>query len=120
MLARRLEEEYELYEEVPQSQPLPQPRRRVCLNTQLRAKCCILFVTVSAMAMLVTFLSGLSASRGYALVQTKQEALSLESENERLRLEVAKLKAPQRVQQLAASELGMVVSKNVYFAAEKP
>lgn len=117
MLAERQHDDFALYEESPQFKPVP--RRKIQLNTRLRSKCLVLLLVVSAMAMAVTVLSGISASRGYDLVQAKQEAIRMEAENERLRLEVAQLRAPQRIQQIAAKQLDMVVSDKVYFASEK-
>ena len=69
--------------------------------------------------MLVVIRSGISASRGYALVATQTQAQQLEQENERLRIEIAKLKSPQRIKQIAADELGMTVPKKMYFSHER-
>lgn len=117
MLAKRYDEAFEISPAKPVVQPVP--RRKVQLNTRLRSKCLLFLFVVSAMAMVVTLLSGMNASRGYDLVQAKQEAVRIEAENERLRLEVAKLKAPQRIKAIAADQLGMVVSDKVYFASDK-
>jgi len=117
MLAKRQQDDFALYEEQPVLKSVP--RRKIQLNTRLRSKCLVLVLAVSAMAMVLTVMSGMSASRGYDLVQAKQEAIRIEAENERLRLEVAQLRAPQRIQQIAANQLDMVVSDKVYFASEK-
>ena len=89
------------------------------LNTHLRSRCLILLVVLSAMALFVTVRSGMSASRGYDLVQVKQEAARLEKANEHLKLDIAQMKSPQRIKQIAVQDLGMVVPENVYFAADK-
>ena len=101
-----------------------QPKLRVIknrsrLNTLLRSRCQLAFIIISILAMLVTVRSGISASRGYALVATQNQAQQLERENERLRIEIAKLKSPQRISQIAEEELGMVVPKKMYFSHEK-
>lgn len=121
MLAKRIEESYEIYEEVPASKPIAKSagRRQMKLNTHLRSRCLILLVVLSAMALFVTVRSGMSASRGYDLVQVKQEAARLEKENEHLKLDIAQMKSPQRIKQIAVQDLGMVVPENVYFAADK-
>ena len=124
MLAKRKEEEYEyeLYEslpEVPATKIPTRPQRRVRLNTHLRSRCLLLLVLLSVMAMVVTVRSGMSASRGYELVQMQQETTRLEQENERLRIEIAQMKSPERIKTFAAKDLGMTVPQKVYFASGK-
>lgn len=94
-------------------------KSRPKLNRNLRSRCQIAFIIISILAMLVTIRSGISASRGYALVATQTQAQQLEQENERLRVEIAKLKSPQRIKQIASEELGMVVPKKMYFSHER-
>ncbi len=120
MLAKRLEE-YELYEEqdVPEKVPAPQKRRRPVLNTYLRSRCLLLLILLTAAAALITIRSGMSASRGYDLVAVQQQAAQLEQENERLKIDIAQLKAPQRIQKIAVQQLGMTVPQNVYFSTDK-
>lgn len=62
------------------------------LNTSLRSHFQVLFFVTALLAMLVTIGSGISASRGYTLVETQSEATRIEQENERLNVEIAKLK----------------------------
>ena len=69
--------------------------------------------------MAVTIRSGISASRGYVLVDTQQRAQVIEQENERLRVEIAQLKSPQRIKAIATGELGMQTPAKVYFVHEK-
>ncbi len=94
-------------------------RSRPKLDRNLRSRCQIAFIIISILAMLVTIRSGISASRGYTLVATNTQAQQLEQENERLRVEIAKLKSPQRIKQIAEDELGMVVPKKMYFSHER-
>ena len=88
-------------------------KSRPKLDRNLRSRCQIAFIIISILAMLVTIRSGISASRGYALVATQSQAQQLEQENERLRVEIAKLKSPQRIKQIASEELGMVIPKKM-------
>lgn len=92
--------------------------RRPRLNHLLRSRCRVAFVIISILAMLVVVRSGINASRGYALVATQNQAEALEQENERLRIEIAKLKSPSRIKQIAADELGMTVPRRMYFSHE--
>ncbi len=95
-----------------------EPLFKTVVDTATRSHCQILFLVAAVMALLVTVGSGVSASRGYALVATQSQAEQLEQENERLRIENAKLKAPQRIKDIAEGELGMTIPKKIYFAHE--
>ena len=88
------------------------------LDHLLRSRCRVAFLVIALFAMLVVVRSGISASRGYLLVATQTQAETLEHENERLRIEIAKLKSPSRIKQIAAEELGMAVPKKLYFSHE--
>ena len=92
--------------------------RRPKLDHLLRSRCRVAFIIISILAMLVVVRSGINASRGYALVATQNQAEALEQENERLRVEIAKLKSPSRIKQIAADELGMTVPRRMYFSHE--
>lgn len=89
------------------------------LNHLLRSRCRIVFVIFAIFAMAVVIRSGICASRGYALVATQNEAQQLELENERLRVEIAQLKSPQRIKQIAEDELGMIVPRKMYFSHDR-
>lgn len=91
-------------------------KKRPKLDHLLRSRCRMAFLIISLLAMLVVIRSGISASRGYALVETQNKAQYVEMENERLRIEIAKLKSPQRIKQIAADELGMGVPSKMYFS----
>lgn len=129
MLARK-EEIHEYGYEYEEEQMLPEQERlekkaeepifKTVLNTTLRSRCRTLFLVASLLAMLTTVGSGISASRGYALVEVQQRADQLEQENERLNIEIAKLRNPQRIKSIAESQLGMSVPKKTYFAHENP
>ena len=94
-------------------------KRRPKLDHLLRSRCRVAFLVIAIFAMLVVVRSGISASRGYLLVATQTQAETLEHENERLRIEIAKLKSPGRIKQIAAEELGMVLPKKMYFSHER-
>ncbi len=70
--------------------------------------------------MIVTIQSEITVRAGYQLVDLKDQAAKLEKENELLRLDIARLKSPERIQQIATRDLGMVVPKNTYYASAKP
>lgn len=89
------------------------------LNYLLRSRCRFAFIVISLLAMLVVIRSGISASRGYALVATQNQTQQLEQENDRLKIEIAKLKSPGRIKQIAHDELGMDVPSKMYFSHER-
>lgn len=89
------------------------------LNHLLRSRCRIAFIVISILAMLVVIRSGISASRGYVLVNTQNQAQQIEQENERLKVEIAKLKSPQRIKEIAENELGMDIPPRMYFSHER-
>ena len=111
-------------EEQPRKKPVlvkphPVQRAQTLLNKPLRSRCRTAFILFTVLAMAVTIRSGISASRGYVLVDTQQKAQMLEQENERLRIEIARLKAPERIKSIAENDLGMQVPTAVYFTREK-
>ena len=89
------------------------------LNHLLRSRCRVAFILFAILAMAVVIRSGIGASRGYALVATQNQAQQLELENERLRVEIAQLKSPQRIKEIAEKELGMTVPRKMYFSHDR-
>lgn len=83
-------------------------------NRSLRTRCLLVVLFLIAFGVFATARSATIVSEGYALVDIKSQAIRLEKENEILRLEVARLKSPQRIQAIAVTQLGMVVPTNVY------
>ena len=123
MPARLEKEAYEEYErpaEPAESARLPERSPiRTCLDKQMRSRCKTLLIVAAAMAMTITVRSGISASNGYTLVHTEQEVEALEQENERLKIDIARLKSPQRIKDIATKDLGMEVPQQVYFVHAK-
>lgn len=92
---------------------------RGMLDKPMRSKFRTAFLLFTVLAMAVTVRSGISASRGYTLVNTQQQAMAIERENARLRIEIAHLKSPQRIRDIAVKELGMEEPTKVYFGHER-
>ena len=99
--------------EVPQ-----EPLLRHELNTNLRNCLRAIFSLIAFGAMAVTLLGGISAKSGYTLLETQQKADQLEQENERLKIEIAQLKSPSRIEAIAVEQLHMQVPQNMYFSHE--
>lgn len=114
MLASR-KYEWVIEEEIPTA---PSSKPALQQRAALRAKCLFMAVMIAIAAMFITVRSEAIIRAGYELVQLKAQAAKMERENEALRLEIARLKSPQRIQHIATSRLGMVVPQNVYCAAD--
>ena len=95
-----------------------EPLLRHQLNTNLRNCLRAVFFLVACGAMAVTLLGGIGAKSGYTLLETQQKAEQLEQENERLKIEIAQLKSPSRIESIAVQELHMQVPQNIYFSHE--
>lgn len=121
MLARQEEAQAEQWEAVRSQleEDAKKPLYRTVLDRGTRSRCRILFLTVASLAMLVTIGSGISASRGYALIEVQQKADQLEQENERLKIDIARLKSPERIKSIASEQLDMDVPQSTYFSHEK-
>jgi len=92
---------------------LAKPRR--CLRTE----CVISAVVLGLLAMFVTWGSSSIVKAGYELVQTRACLTKVEKQNELLRLEMARLKSPQRIQEIAVNQLGMIKPQAVYIVAKE-
>ncbi|MBC7325123.1 MAG: septum formation initiator family protein [Moorella sp. (in: Bacteria)] len=83
-------------------------RARGQSRARQRVKLLGLVLLVIALAFGRTFLAVQMVIKGYQLEGLKQEISTLQRENERLQLEVARLKSPERVAAAATNRLGMV------------
>lgn len=112
---------YEYEAEALPSQPLEPPKEPLIrreINTNLRNCLRAIFFLIACGAMVVTLLGGIGARNGYILLETQQDAEQLEQENERLKIEIAQLKSPARIEAIAVDKLGMRVPQNMYFSHE--
>ncbi|MBQ9365269.1 MAG: cell division protein FtsL [Schwartzia sp.] len=94
---------------------MPRPH----IDTVMRTRALILVMVLTVVLSVLTMRSVVSAMRGYELVQMQRAAAQLENENKQLEVQIAHLRAPQRIKDIATNDLGMIMPKNVYFAAEK-
>ena len=120
MPARKLDT-YEYEREAlpsPQVEAPKEPLIRREVNTNLRNCLRAIFFLIACGAMVVTLLGGIGARNGYTLLDTQQTADQLEQENERLKIEIAQLKSPARIEAIAVEQLHMQVPQNMYFSHE--
>ena len=114
MLVNR-QQDWIAYEESVPSVPVktaPAP----AVSHRLRRQCFILAAVMALMAMILTFQCELIVRSGYSLVQLKNQAAGLEKDNEKLRLDIARLKSPQRIHEIAQNNLGMVTPQTMLYA----
>ena len=102
----------------PQAEPPKEPLIQREVNTNLRNCLRAIFFLIAFGAMVVTLLGGIGAKNGYTLLDTQQTADQLEQENERLKIEIAQLKSPARIESIAVEQLHMQVPQNMYFSHE--
>lgn len=90
-------------------QPLvqPCPRKRKVHGRRKVAAVALIFLAFT-LGLTWTVQSVLLIIKGYELARIKKEILTLQQANQRLELEVARLKSPERVAELATTKLGMV------------
>ena len=102
----------------PQAESPKEPLIRREVNTNLRNCLRAIFFLIAFGAMVVTLLGGIGAKNGYTLLDTQQTADQLEQENERLKIEIAQLKSPARIESIAVEQLHMQVPQKMYFSHE--
>ena len=83
----------------------------------LRTECLLSAILIGVLALFVTWGSSAIVNSGYELVQARACLIKMEAENELLRLELAQLKSPERVREIAVGQLGLVRPNAVYMAA---
>lgn len=103
MLAAPQELAYKLNTEAPRS------ARSYRGKSSARQKLKILALVLLALLLCfgMTFMTVVNVLMGYKITSIKQEINSLQRENERLQLEVARLRAPERIAAVATEQLGM-------------
>lgn len=100
---------------------LPEKNERLAVRKKpccLRTECLLSAILIGLLALFVTWGSSAIVNAGYELVQARACLNRAEKENELLRLELAQLKSPQRVREIAVNELGLRQPNTVYMAAK--
>ena len=135
MLARKLaeleeEEEYEYPQAKLQPMRIADPAERATQEyirnqqamlaaadkKRLRGKIAAMLLAFMAIIGFLIYQNSMIAAKGYEIVQTRMQAVKLETENAQLRITNAHLKSPQRIRDIATSQLGMSIADHVYFA----
>ena len=94
----------------------PKKRRRFIYMSHpcVRTDCLAFAILIGILAMLVTWGSSSVVNAGYELVESRICLGKIEKQNVALRMEVAQLKSPQRIQNIAVGQLGMTVPETIY------
>ena len=116
MLVNRQQEwiQYPVQEQLPKNVAVVSPRP----DTSLKRNYLLFVLFVAAAAMLITMQNEMITRAGYDLVELKAQVVKVEKDNEILRLDIAKLKSPDRIQQIATGKLGMIVPQQTFYAAK--
>ncbi|WP_258359325.1 cell division protein FtsL [Moorella sulfitireducens (nom. illeg.)] len=86
-------------------------RPRARDKTRQKVVLLVLVLLAIGIAFAKTYLAVQVVLRGYELEALKEEISTIQRENERLQLEVARLKAPERIAAVATTRLGMVAPR---------
>lgn len=114
MLASKKQEWVVTHEYAPQPDTRRQVRPLPSLNIELRKKCCALAVLLLLLAGIATLQSERIVSNGYQYIKLQNDLRNVEQQNEKLRIEIARLKSLDRIQSIAVNTLGMTAPKQVY------
>lgn len=98
----------------PETTVQPQKVEAPQVNVALRQKCGKIALLFICFAVLLTIQSEFTVRYGYQIAQTRSDIRKLDKENEQLKLEIAKLRSPQRIQSIASSQLGMTAPQNFF------
>ena len=71
-----------------------------------------------AFLLIMMFMNAYSTKLGYEVVKTQQAVVQLTKENDALDVEVASLKSPVRIQQIAEEQLGMVLPDSFVYSTK--
>lgn len=99
----KLNQHYQVKPNTPSTTVLPQRRRA----SKVWAKGPVVVMVAAILGLFLVGLQARLAVLGYQLEATKQQVAIYENANQRMRLEVAQLKDPQRVADVAVERLGM-------------
>jgi cell division protein FtsL len=107
MVAKQQEEWIIITQPEPVEEPvIPFPTRP---DAGLRRKCFYLFILILTISMIIVAQNERLAQTGYELVKMKEYAAELEKDNQTLRIDIAKLKSPERIGNIATHQLGLVL-----------
>lgn len=113
MLASKKQEWANSYDYAPQTDVRRQSKPAHGLNIELRKNCCALVVLLLLLAGIATLQTERIVSAGYQCVKLQNDLKAVEQRNEKLRVEIARLKSLDRIQTIAINNLGMTAPKQV-------
>lgn len=78
----------------------------------------VVFLIIACTLLTATYLfRGVNAQEEFAVQNLRAEVMNLDKDNARLRLDVATLEAPQRIQTIAEKKLGMTVPTDTIYGS---
>lgn len=106
MIAKRREECIILFQAEPVEEAVVPASARP--GAELRRKWLSLIFLILALSIIIVAQNDHLVRNGYKLVKMKEYAAELEKENQTLRIDIAKLKSPERIEDIATHQLGLV------------
>ncbi len=88
-------------------------------DAALRRRFLSLFILILTVAMIIVALNDHFAQTSYQLVKMKESAAELEKDNQTLRIDIAKLKSPERIGGIAFNQLGLVLPDGAYISTAR-
>ncbi|HAA90421.1 MAG TPA: cell division protein FtsL [Peptococcaceae bacterium] len=115
VLAEKKSVSYQVHQE-------PQNRKRLVRKISLKTyfRVVVLILSCFAMGLFYTSRHARIVALGYEIESLQHEINSLQKENLRLELEIAKLQAPERIEKIARTKLGMKEPEEVLLATLPP
>jgi Cell division protein FtsL. len=89
-------------------------------HAKKRRQLTFIFMAIAVLMALQIVQREMIVRNSYELVSVKSQVNSLQKENEFLRIELASLNSPDRIQAAATSQLGMVVPDRVHYVQAIP
>ena len=87
------------------------------MSAEMKSLVQILTLVVLCAGIVMSF-QALSAKQGYDLVKLQQNVVQLSKDHEVLKVEVATLKSPTRIQKIAQDTLGMVMPSDFVYSSK--
>lgn len=85
-------------------------------TAELRRKCFSLLILIFTASMLMVAQNDQLVQTSYKLVEMKEHVAELEKENQSLCIDVARLKSPERIENIATHQLGLVFPDAKYLS----
>ena len=96
----------------------PGKKKKELVHYSSRLKLLTSFVLLAGLCVVPLYMmTGILAEKGYEMQDLRTQVITLEKQNESMRIEIAQLESPKRIQSIAESKLGMYVPKSAVYGS---